>query len=42
VGGDRIRISVHDRVVIDESLARAEKVWANAIGRYFEPARAVA
>jgi phosphoribosylformylglycinamidine synthase len=41
-GGDRIRLSVDGRRIIDESLAAAEQVWATTIARYFEPARAIA
>ncbi|HEY6362743.1 MAG TPA: phosphoribosylformylglycinamidine synthase subunit PurL [Vicinamibacterales bacterium] len=37
VGGDRLRISIQGRCVIDEPLVEAERIWANAIGRYFEP-----
>ena len=36
VGGDRIRISIAGRPVLDESLAAAERIWATAIGRYFD------
>jgi len=36
VGGDRIRISIDGRVVVDEPLVEAEQIWANAIGRYFD------
>ena len=36
VGGDRIRVSIEGRLVIDEPLLEAEQIWANAIGRYFE------
>jgi phosphoribosylformylglycinamidine synthase len=35
-GGDRIRISIEGRLVIDEPLQDAEQIWANAIGRYFD------
>jgi phosphoribosylformylglycinamidine synthase len=42
VGGDRIRISVDGRRTIDEPVAAAESVWADAIGRCFEPTRAIA
>jgi phosphoribosylformylglycinamidine synthase II len=40
VGGDRVRISIEGRRVVDEPLATAEQVWATAIGRYFEGSRA--
>jgi phosphoribosylformylglycinamidine synthase len=36
VGGDRIRISIDGGVVVDEAVAEAEQIWANAIGRYFD------
>jgi phosphoribosylformylglycinamidine synthase len=42
VGGDRIRISVAGRQVIDEPLHEAERIWSTAIDRYFEPKRAIA
>jgi phosphoribosylformylglycinamidine synthase II len=42
VGGDRIRISVAGMAVIDEPLAETEQIWATAIERYFERARAIA
>jgi phosphoribosylformylglycinamidine synthase len=42
VGGDRIRIAVAGRVVIDEALTDLEPVWSEAIGHYFEAPRAVA
>ena len=42
VGGDRIRISIAGRRVIDEPLRDAERTWATAIDRYFEPKRAIA
>jgi phosphoribosylformylglycinamidine synthase len=42
VGGDRIRISVEGRRVVDEPLASAELIWSTAIERYFERRRAVA
>jgi phosphoribosylformylglycinamidine synthase II len=35
VGGNQVRISVDGRVVIDESLESAERIWSNAIERYF-------
>jgi phosphoribosylformylglycinamidine synthase II len=40
VGGDRIRIAIDGRQVVDEPLAAAEEIWATAIGRYFEPSTA--
>jgi phosphoribosylformylglycinamidine synthase subunit PurL len=36
VGGDRIRVSIDARMVVDEPLVEAEQIWANAIGRYFD------
>jgi phosphoribosylformylglycinamidine synthase len=42
VGGDTIRIGIDGNRVIDEPLAEAERIWANAIGAYFESQRAVA
>jgi phosphoribosylformylglycinamidine synthase subunit PurL len=42
VGGDRIRLSIGGRVVIDESLSEAERIWSSAIGSYFEKQRAIA
>ena len=42
VGGDRLRLSIAGVVAIDEPLAEAEQIWATAIDRYFEPARAIA
>jgi phosphoribosylformylglycinamidine synthase subunit PurL len=42
VGGDSIRIAVAGRLVIDEPVAGAERIWADAIGAYFESQRAIA
>ena len=42
VGEDRIRIAIAGRGVLDESLLDAERLWAEAIGQYFEPRRAIA
>ena len=42
VGGDRIRISIAGRTAIDEALRETEDIWSSAIGRYFEPKRAIA
>jgi phosphoribosylformylglycinamidine synthase len=42
VGGDRIRMSVDGRRVVDEPLAATEHVWATALGAYFERRRAIA
>jgi phosphoribosylformylglycinamidine synthase len=35
VGGDRVRLSLGGRVVIDELLAEAERIWAGSIEIYF-------
>jgi phosphoribosylformylglycinamidine synthase len=40
-GGDRVRISVAGRPVIDEALADAERIWSTAIGGYLEARPAV-
>ena len=42
VGGDRVRVAIAGRRVIDETLADAERLWSTAIDRYFESARAIA
>jgi phosphoribosylformylglycinamidine synthase subunit PurL len=42
VGGDRIRISVDGRRVIDEPRAAAEEIWSTTIDEYFERRRAIA
>jgi phosphoribosylformylglycinamidine synthase len=42
VGGDRVRISVDGRAVIDERLGELEAAWATAIDRFFESQRAIA
>jgi len=42
VGGDRIRVAVARRGVLDEPLAEAERLWSSAIGNYFESQRAIA
>jgi phosphoribosylformylglycinamidine synthase len=42
VGGDRIRLSIDGRVVIDEPRAEAEGLWSGAIEHYFERSRAIA
>jgi phosphoribosylformylglycinamidine synthase len=36
VGGDRIRVSIDGRRVMDEPLDRAEGIWATAIEKYFD------
>ena len=42
VGGERIRMAVAGRVVVDEATAEAERVWASALDSYFERTRAIA
>jgi phosphoribosylformylglycinamidine synthase subunit PurL len=42
VGGNSIRVSIDGRIVIDESLGVAEQIWSSAIGKYFEPRKAIA
>jgi phosphoribosylformylglycinamidine (FGAM) synthase-like enzyme len=42
VTGNRVKIAVDGRIVIDEPLADAERTWSAAIERFFEPARAIA
>jgi phosphoribosylformylglycinamidine synthase len=42
VGGDRIRIAVDGRWLVDEPLATAERIWSTAIDAYFERSRAIA
>src|SRR5688500_12257858 len=42
VGGDRIRISVDGRGVIDEPLAEAERIWSSVLDDFFGRARAIA
>jgi phosphoribosylformylglycinamidine synthase subunit PurL len=42
VGGDRLRIAVAGRIVIDESRAGLEEIWSTAIERFFERRRAIA
>jgi len=42
VGGNRIRIAIDGRAVIDEALESAERIWSSAIERYFEPRKAIA
>jgi len=42
VGGDRIRISIEGRRVIDEPVQDAELIWSTAIDQYFESTRAIA
>ena len=42
VGGDRIEIAVDGRVVVDELLPDAERVWSTSLDEYFERNRAIA
>jgi phosphoribosylformylglycinamidine synthase subunit PurL len=42
VGGDRIRIAVDGRRVVDDPLDSTERIWSTAIERYFERSRAIA
>jgi phosphoribosylformylglycinamidine synthase II len=42
VGGDRIRVAVDGRSVVDELVADAEKIWSSAIETCFGSKRAVA
>jgi phosphoribosylformylglycinamidine synthase len=42
VKGDRIRLSIAGRTVVDESLHDAERIWSTAIGSHFEKQRAIA
>jgi phosphoribosylformylglycinamidine synthase len=42
VGGDRIRLSVDGRPVIDESIGELETLWKTAVEQHFEPLEIVA
>jgi phosphoribosylformylglycinamidine synthase len=42
VGGDRLRVAVAGRPLLDESLAEVERLWSNALGNYLKPQRAIA
>jgi phosphoribosylformylglycinamidine synthase len=42
VGGDRLRMSIAGRVVIDEPMAEAERIWSTAVGSHFEKQRVIA
>jgi phosphoribosylformylglycinamidine synthase II len=42
VGGDRIRVAIDGRGVLDESLADSEQMWSTGVERHFERARAIA
>jgi phosphoribosylformylglycinamidine synthase len=39
VGGERVRISVDGRPVVDEPRAELERIWANALEEIFESSR---
>ncbi|PYR47624.1 MAG: phosphoribosylformylglycinamidine synthase subunit PurL [Acidobacteria bacterium] len=41
VGGDRVRIAVDGRCLVDTSLSDAERVWSTTIEEYFESKRAI-
>nr|ADC35965.1 putative phosphoribosylformylglycinamidine synthase II [uncultured bacterium 98] len=41
-GGDRIQLNVDGRPVIDEGVADCQRIWATAIGDYFERRQAIA
>jgi hypothetical protein len=36
VGGDRVRITVAGRIVVDEPREELEQIWASSIGDRFE------
>jgi phosphoribosylformylglycinamidine synthase len=42
VGGERIRLSVDGRRVVDEPLMEAERLWSGSIASYFELRKAIA
>jgi phosphoribosylformylglycinamidine synthase len=42
VGGQRLRIRVGQRVLLDDEVGALERVWSQAIGSYFESQRAIA
>jgi phosphoribosylformylglycinamidine synthase len=42
VAGNRIRIAIEGREVLDESLAECERTWSTGVERFFERARAIA
>ena len=42
VTGKRVQMAIDGGTVIDEPLAEVERTWGTAIGRYFEPANAIA
>jgi phosphoribosylformylglycinamidine synthase len=42
VGGNRIRINVEGRLVLDETVAESETIWSSALEQYFDRVRAIA
>jgi phosphoribosylformylglycinamidine synthase len=42
VAGPRIRVAIGGRLVVDEALEVAQRIWSDAIGSYFESQRAIA
>jgi phosphoribosylformylglycinamidine synthase len=42
VGGDRLRIAIAGRPVVDEAVADAEGIWSSGVERFFERSRAIA
>jgi phosphoribosylformylglycinamidine synthase II len=42
VGGDRLRVSIAGRPVLDEAVTELEHIWSTALGQVFERGRAVA
>jgi phosphoribosylformylglycinamidine synthase subunit PurL len=42
VGGERIRITIGGRTVIDQAVAKAEQIWSGVLDGYFESSRAIA
>jgi phosphoribosylformylglycinamidine synthase len=42
VGGNRLRVAIAGRQVLDEAVADLERIWANAIGHHFQSRRAIA
>jgi phosphoribosylformylglycinamidine synthase len=42
VGGDRIRLVIEGRAVVDELRSDLERIWSGAFDRYFERNRAIA
>ena len=42
VGGERLRVAIGGRNVLDEAVADAEHMWSSGVERFFERSRAVA